>query len=184
MAFKTVVALDADTTISLGGVNKKTGKKNPTSAEGYYLGSRQVPSTKSKSGFDTLHFLQTPKGNLGVWGKTDLNKKLATVTPGNMIRMSFSKMVPTKNGDMYSFTVEFDAENSIDVSNLESAPEVEAADDLDAFVDDTAAEEYDDTEVEEEAPPVRRSASPTAGSAERAARVQALLGKNKGTRTA
>ena len=40
MAFKEVQSLEAENAISLGGRNKKTGKENPTKAEGYYLGSR------------------------------------------------------------------------------------------------------------------------------------------------
>ena len=69
MAFKQIQDLDADVTISMGGFNKKTKKKNPTTAEGYYLGSRKVASPKAKSGFASLHFLQTEDGNLGVWEK-------------------------------------------------------------------------------------------------------------------
>ena len=121
MAFKTVTDLSTDTMVSLGGFNKKTGKNNPTSIEGYFLGSRQVESKKSKTGFAYIYTLQTAKGNVGVWGKTDLDRKMQAVTPGQMIRASFDKMVATPNGEMYKFKVEVDADNTIEVSAAQSA---------------------------------------------------------------
>ncbi len=118
MGFTEVTSLDAEVTIALGGVNRKTGKKNPTEAEGYFLGSKKVESKKAKSGFAYIHILQTPKGNLGIWGKTDMDRKFAQVTPGTMIRVSFAKMVPTPNGEMYQFKLEVDKTNSIEVGDL------------------------------------------------------------------
>lgn len=115
MSFTEIASLDADTTIALGGVNKQTGKKNPTSVEGYYLGSRQVDGKRGKS---NLHFLQTNKGNVGVWGKTDLDRKLSGVLVGTMIRASFVGMTPTPKGDMYKFKVEIDKDNTIEVATL------------------------------------------------------------------
>src|SRR6185369_493523 len=103
MAYKSVIDLDAEVTISLGGINKQTRKPNPLQVEGYYLGNRQVTSTRAKSGFDYLYYFQTPKGNVAVWGNTDLTRKMASVTPGVMVRASFDKMQPTPNGDMYKF---------------------------------------------------------------------------------
>lgn len=118
MSFKEVQTLDADTTISLGGVDRKTGKKRPTQIEGYYLGKREVDSPKSKSGKASLHFLQTSKGNIGVWGKTDLDRKLDAVAPGTMVRATFTGMQGTPNGEMYKFKVEADESNTIDVADL------------------------------------------------------------------
>lgn len=118
MGFTEVQSLDADNTTAIGGVNKKTGKKNPLTAEGYYLGSRKVESRKAKSGYAYLHILQTPKGNLGVWGKTDMDRKLTTVAPGTMVRITHTGMQATPNGDMYKFKVEVDSSNSIEVGNL------------------------------------------------------------------
>lgn len=118
MAFKEVQTLDADTVIALGGTDRKTGKKRPQQIEGYYLGNRRVDSPKSKDGTALLHFLQTPKGNVGVWGKTDLDRKFQTVKPGTMVRATFTGMQPTPNGDMYKFKVETDDSNTIDVTEL------------------------------------------------------------------
>lgn len=116
MAFKEVTNLDADTTIALGGRNGKTGKANPTSVEGYYLGSKKVESRKAKTGFAQLHIIQTAKGNVGVWGKTDLDRKLGSVTPGTMIRASHVGMQATPNGEMYKYKVEVDSDNTIEVT--------------------------------------------------------------------
>lgn len=116
MAYKEVTDLSADVTFAIGGKNKKTGKENPTQVEGYYLGKRAVASPKSKSGTANIYFLKTQKGNVGVWGKTDLDRKLSTAVPGTMLRITLARMVPTPNGDMYSYKVEFDADNTIEVS--------------------------------------------------------------------
>lgn len=123
MAFTEIASLDTDVTTQIGGVNKKTGKKNPTTVEGYYLGSKKIDSKKSKSGYAYLHILQTPKGNIGVWGKTDMDRKLTTIEAGTMVRITFDKMVPTPNGDMYKFKVEADSANKADVSGLSEAVE-------------------------------------------------------------
>jgi len=119
MAFKTINTVDAEITTALGGFNKKTKKDNPTQVEGYYLGNKKVDSVKAKSGFAYLHVFQTAKGNLGVWGKTDMDKKLLSVTPGTMTRVTFAGTKPTKTGnDMYIYTVEVDEDNTIEVADL------------------------------------------------------------------
>ncbi len=180
MGFQEVASLDADTTVRLGGVDKKTGKKCPTTAEGYYLGAKEIASPKSKSGKASLHIFSTPAGNLGVWGKTNMDQKLRAVTPGTMTRVTFTGMQPTKNGDMYVFKVETDSENTIDVSALS------AATNTGGFDDDTSGDDYsertDDT-VEEDGPTEDEEdvkASAALAALERKAKVQAVLNRNKG----
>lgn len=139
MAFKKVADLSTDTVIQLGGVNKKTGKKNPTQIEGYFLGSKTVSTPKGDA---KIHTFQTPKGNIGVWGKTDLNSKLASAPTGSMVRATFDRMVPTKNGDMYRYNVEFDDSNTVEPASYEAASDS----------DDTSTEEesnFSDTEDED-----------------------------------
>lgn len=174
MAFKTLTSLDADTTISLGGFNKKTRKDNPTSVEGYYIGNRKVDSKKAKNGFCYIHFLQTPKGNLGVWGKTDLDRKLLQVTPGTMVRASFEKMVPTPNGEMYKYKVEVDDENAIEV-NLSEESTFDAPSDDDSQTVVSSDESDDDTDEDNE--DVVQQAALIA--AEKKAKVDAILNRNK-----
>jgi len=167
MGFKEVQSLDADIIIALGGKDKRTGKTNPKTAEGYYLGARKVESRKAKAGYSYLHFLQTEAGNLGIWGKTDLDRKLTTVTPGAMVRITQTSMQPTPNGDMYKFKVEVDLDNTIEVNistELATSSETEDTEDQDSEADESANE----------------GASLAAQqAAERRAKVQALLNKNK-----
>lgn len=168
MAFKELASLDAEVTTALGGRNKKTGKNNPTEAEGYYLGSRKV---ETKIGVANIHFLQTAKGNLGVWGKADLDRKILAVTPGTMVRITQSGMTPTPRGDMYKYKVEVDTDNTIEVSAAaEPTVTATAYDDGD---DDSSYEASEDEEDTYEAP--APAAKPQMSALERKAKVDALL---------
>lgn len=193
MGFNEVQSFDCDTTVSLGGINKETKKKNPIQVEGYFLGSKTVAG--GKFGDSVLHILKTPDGNLGVWGKTNLNQKLLSVTPGTMVRITQSGMVPTKNGDMYKYKVEVDTDNTIEVAAALAASSSEATEEA---AEETQAEfseeEPEEEELEEEeapvdeAPPARaaRPATKTAAvlpSATQQKKVRDLL-KGKSTRAA
>lgn len=178
MAFKEVSDLNAETTIALGGKNKQTGKDNPKQIEGYYLGSRQVDSKKSKSGKAYIYIFQTPKGNVGVWGKTDLDNKMKAAAPGCMIRITQNGMANTPNGEMYKYKVEVDDTNTIEVlggDNQQSAQEETTG----GYGGAGYGEEAEELDVEEEeveyTPPPRNTATSQAS----AARVQALLNKGK-----
>lgn len=170
MGFQQVTDLDAENTVAIGGTNKKTGKKNPSSVEGFYLGKRKVDSKKSKSGFCFIYYFQTPQGNVGVWGKTDLDRKMETVTPGLMVRASFDKMVPTPNGEMYKYKVEFDPDNTIEIQTLVAGEGNDTTTDYEENTDDTEqTEEVDEDELQAAA----------LLAAERRAKVQELLNKGK-----
>lgn len=181
MAFKEIQSLDAETTISLGGFNKKTRQDNPTQIEGYYLGTRYVPSQKSKNGKAAIHVFQTADGNVGVWGKTDLDRKMEAMTDkiGAMVRVTQKGTKPTKGGnDMYMFRVEVDLDNMIEVTAASQTIEAE----------ETSEEEYgddyeDDVNAEFDAPVTRRPTAPvqaaTVPDAARQAKVKALLAKSK-----
>lgn len=173
MAFKTVQSLDADNTVRLGGFDKKTKKDNPTTTEGYYLGKRVV--TGGKFGDSTLHFLQTPKGNLGVWGKSDMDKKLAAVAAGTMVRISFTGTRPTNKGnDQMIYKVEHDPENTIEVNiDMSSSNDSE-----ENYSDDSPTDTDDVMEDEDDEDTVQASAL---AALERKQKVEALLktGKSK-----
>lgn len=171
MGFKEVSSLDADVVIALGKKDKSTGKPYPKQAEGYFLGSRQV---ENKRGTSSLHFLQTAKGNLGIWGTTDLNRKLSQVTPGSMVRITSTGTKPTPNGDMYTYKVEIDSENSIEVS----AATAEVSDGADE-TEDTAFDDDGESTAYESDDGVEDSAVMVAQQAERKAKVQALFNKGK-----
>lgn len=181
MAFKEIQSLDAETTISLGGFNKKTRQDNPTQITGYYLGSKTVPSQKSKTGKAYIHIFQTVDGNVGVWGKTDLDRKMQALTEkvGVMVRVTQNGTKPTKGGnDMYIFRVEVDADNSIEVATTQQSYESEVVE------EEYSDESYDDdVNAEFDAPATRRPTAPvqaaTVPDAARQAKVKALLAKSK-----
>lgn len=175
MAYQTKFDGSTDKTIKLGGAG------NPSSLEGYFLGSKD---TQSDFGPGKLHIFQTEEGTVGVWGKTRMNGLLTKDLIGQMVLVSFTGMVPpSKKGRQpsYGYKVQHDPSNVIDTSgvNLKAAT---------ASDDDSESESYDSegsTETfEEEAPvvhappkaPARPASTP---SAERAAQVQALLNKNR-----
>lgn len=173
MGYKQVNDLSADLTISLGGRNKKTGKNNPTQVEGYYLGSRSVADNKKKSGISYIYFFKTKTGNIGVWGKTDIDRKMGSVTPGVMTRVTHTGMVDTPNGEMYKYSVEFDEDNTIEVVGSESVEE-EAVSSVEEREDELGSEELEALGDEEEL-----SLAAVTAAAERANKVKALLGNRK-----
>lgn len=178
MGFKEVIDLDCDVATALGGKDKKSGKNNPTQVEGYFVGSKEIPDKFSKTGKGYLHIFQTAEGRLGVFGKTDLNRKVKDIVPGTMARVTFTGTVPTKMGnDMAKFKVEVDSSNTIDLALSAGATSAAAADDAGDYHDD-----LDEEEIVDEVPPPRATkpakaaASPDAA---RQARVQALLNAGK-----
>lgn len=177
MAFTEVQDLDSDKTTALGGFNKTTGKANPTKAEGYFIGSKDVASKKARSGFAKLHILQTEDGKLGIWGKTDLDRKMQGVTPGTMVRITQNGKQATPNGDMYKYKVEVDASNTIEV-NVGTANRANE-DTSDAPDSEELVEEE---EVLDEPTPTRASKPARAATPPNAAdqaKVQALLSRGK-----
>lgn len=187
MSFKEVVDLDCETAISLGGFNKKQRKDNPTVIEGYFIGSKIVDSPKSKDGKAKLHIFQTSEGNVGVWGKTDLDRKMLSVSPGSMTRASFAGMAPSKNGEMYKYKVVQDLENTIDVAISPRNAPGETSEEYDHTQDQVdSLEELSNIEIEDdevnEAPaprPIAPKVPLKAPSADRQAAIQALLNKNR-----
>lgn len=181
MAFKEVVSLDCDIDYAIDGrMNKKTGKKNPTSIEGFFLGTKTVPG--SKYGDSTLHVFSTPDGNTGIWGKTDLNRKLRGVEPGLLVRAELTGKKNTSNGEMYTFRVQVDKEQSIEVGGLETHAATESAPSFSS--DDDFNQEFEDSEaeVEETALPPRAVAPKQPAqtpSLDQQAQVRALLSKRK-----
>ncbi len=168
--FKEVQSLDADTTVALGKKDKATGKPYPKQAEGYYLGSRVV---ENKRGESVLHFLSTDKGNLGVWGTTDLNRKLKAAPLGTMVRITSTGTKPTPNGDMYTYKVEFDDSNTIEVADLSSGNETAGNEVVSDESEDDQGEQPDGYDAEAEAAAAELLA------AEKAAKVQAILARAK-----
>lgn len=178
MAYKTVQTLDADVTITIGGVDKKTGKKNRTSAEGFYLGKRVVAG--SKYGDSNLYVFQTAEGNLGVWGKTDLDRKMGSAKLGQMTLIEYKGMKPSKNGDMHTYQVAQDADSSIDVSDIASEPTEESEDfPSEGYVGNDEDESDEDPDLDDAYEAPVAAAVQQESAAARKARVQAMLKKNQ-----
>lgn len=171
--FKEVASLDADVTIAIGKKDKKTGKAYPKTAEGYYLGKRTVEGKKGES---VLHFLQTEDGNLGVWGTTDLNRKLSQVKDGVMVRITSTGTKPTKNGDMYTYKVEVDASNTIEVDLSESSADEEGAGEDDGTY---GTDNEDDGNEEKEEDNSQALALAAAERAAQKAKVQEIMNRGK-----
>lgn len=173
MAYKTVADLNTDTAISIGGKDKN-GKANPTELEGYYLGAKTVKSEMSQTGVSKLHVFQTDKGNVGVWGKSKLDSSLASVTPGTMTMVTFTGLGKPSKGrkGAYLYQVQYDPDNTIEVDSTPLTTNASESEDFNNDEDDNFAEE-----AEYEAPP--RASVSAATAQDRAAKVQALLSKNK-----
>jgi hypothetical protein len=164
MSYKKIQSLDADKTTAVGGRDKKTGKTNPNQVEGYYLGKRVVTGARGDS---NLHFLQTAQGNLGVWGKTDMDRKLSSAQIGAITRITHVGMTKTPNGDMYRYDVEQDPDNVIDVSSLAPSESSSSEEEFDGGDDYEGG--YDNGDSSEE------TVRPALSAAERSAKVNALL---------
>lgn len=177
MGFKEISDLSADLTVSIGGTNRKTGKKNPNRIEGYYLGKREVNDAKKKSGKSYIYFFQTPDGNVGVWGKTDMDRKMTGVTVGAMAFIEFDKMQATPNGEMYKYRVGVDLDNTIEVDTL---PMGATSAGPEGFTDESRGTLIDeDEEVDDD------TASAAAAALERKRKLETLLnggGKGKSTK--
>lgn len=179
MAFKEKVIVECEKTIALGGFNKKLKKDNPIQIEGYFLGSKTVDSPKSKGGKAKLHVLLTAEGNVGVWGKTDLDRKLSSVNPGNMVRLTHDGMVPTKNGEMYRYKVEVDEDNTVAVEAIAPASSDYGSNE-DYEESSLESAEEDESEVSSYSAAPRAPSRPLATpSAEKQNAVRDLLRKNK-----
>ena len=171
MAFKRVPELSSNVTIKLGGKDA-SGKSNPTSLEGYYLGRREA---QSDYGAGVIHFFQTQEGNVGVWGKTNMNRLLSDERLGQMVRVTFTGMGKAAKGKSapYNYSVEYDEDETTDVSGIDlntSAHE----DAEDPSTDDDSPS--DEIQPPKAVAPARPLATPNASSA---AKVQALLNRNR-----
>lgn len=174
MAFKKIQTLEAETTTALGGVNNKTGKPNPTSIEGYLLGTKTITNADGQN--SKVHYFKTSKGNQAIWGKTNIDTQLAGITTGTMTRVTFEGKVKVKKGFMYKFLVETDEDNTIEVNSPKAAaPQASQAyeeEEEDSLAVDSE-EEIDAYESDESTQLVALAA------AEKKAKVAALLAKKK-----
>lgn len=157
--------LGTETVTQLGGINAKTGKPNPKSVEGYYLGFK---ATDSDFGPGKLHIFQTAQGNVGVWGKTNSNRQLTSDLVGNMVKLVFTGMGKASKGRKppYNYEVYEDKSDTIEVAPAAASTfgdNQESNDDTSADEVDYSQDESEDSDVttEEEALDVAPPARPT-----------------------
>ncbi len=198
MAFKKVMDLGTPTAYGLGELKEKKNPnkgKHPSQIEGYLLGFKDIPSKFSKTGFAKLWVFQTAQGNVGIFGKTDLDGKLNGVTLGTMTRATRTGSVPTNKGnDMITFSVEVDEENTVDVGSISQGEDhddgTSSNDDLD---NSQYADEPEESDVDAEEAPVDEVPPPRAQpprqiakapDADRQAKVNALLNRNRTSKSA
>lgn len=179
MGYENVVSLECDEIIALGGVSKKTGKANPKSIEGFYLGST-TRETKSGEKPSTVYVFSTEKGNIGVWGKTHLDRIMPGAKVGLMTLLTQEGTRPTKHMDMYLFNVKQDKTRSIDVGTVTSFDERSTDSAEESFGYDEGLpepEEVVETYVAPK-PPVKAAVTP---SAESQAKIRAALAARSAT---
>jgi hypothetical protein len=187
MAYKKKLDLVTDNAIQLGG--STAGKLNPTKIEGFYLGFKEVDG---EYGLGKLHIFQTLKGNVGVWGKTNLNRILTSHEKGMMCQVTFTGMGTAKKGKKpaYEYQLEYDDSLTIDVSGIDlSASEPESLEnssesDVGSYTapaDDDESNESVDESVTYSRPSAPKN-PPVGVSSAQQKRVQDLLNKNR-TRT-
>ncbi len=148
MALKAVPNFSSNIEVKIGGVDKKTGKPNPTSVKGYYLSTSVNPN--GKYGVSKSHFLQTPRGVELIWGKKNMDKQIEQYAkPGMMIEINYTGMRDTPKGAMHTFELKVDEDDTIDVvlprTNSAQADTANGGtDEEDNYENDDAEEETSD----------------------------------------
>lgn len=214
MAYKETSDLGCDKTYALGGIrtDKKTQKKfkNPKEVEGYYIGTKKGIDTGQDKP-SNLHLFEGEvkndkgeviyTGKVGIWGKTDLDRKAGQWKVGLMTKAYFDKMqdpnqVKGSRKPMYLYKSFQDPEN-VNLALVEAAGEAgqdvyEEEGKATAPAGTPAEEEVTEEEVyeeegsiEEEAPaadepapkPAQKPAKPAAPAADRQAAMQKLMAK-------
>lgn len=172
--------LDDVKSVTLGGVDKKTNKKNPTQVEGYYLRVESRPNRFNPDKPQNFYVFQTAEGQVGVYGKAGIDREMKKATLGVMTLIKDTGQVldTGKGNPMKVFQIAQDKANVLDADSL-AASNVAPQSDEDYV---SESEEADEEESIEEAPPARPVAPKVplkAPSAERQAALQALLSKTR-----
>lgn len=115
--------------VALGGVDKKSGKRNPTELEGYYIRREEKPNKFNPGKPQSFYVFETKEGQVGLFGKAGIDREMKKASIGVMTKViDTGKLLDTGKGNpMRVFEVFQDSANRIEVSE-ETAP-VEVADD-------------------------------------------------------
>lgn len=115
---KEVVRVEADTLVTLGKINKVTGKPYLKQLEGYLIGHTALTGLHIKDA--VVWFIKTNKGNVGLYGRIDLNRKLQLVTAGTYVRITSIGL--NEQGTIYLYKVEYDSANTIELNKSRVKP--------------------------------------------------------------
>lgn len=176
-------ALGEVTVVTLGGINKTTGKKNPTELEGYLLGIEDRANKFNPGKPQKFYLFQTKDGEVGVYGKAGIDSVLRGARLGAMTKLvSTGETLDTGKGfPMKVFKAFQDKTNFIDIGPT-NAPAEAAAQDSYTGIDEEVAQDDSDDSLFDETPPARPVAARTplaTPDAARQAKVQALLAKSR-----
>lgn len=150
MALRKIVDLNAESTVAMDEVGQNLS--------GYYLGFKTV---QGGFGPSKLHVFQGEGGTVGAWGGAQLDAKLATVPKGflTFVTLNALSVIKNKKRTPKGYDVEFDDEQSIDVSNVavnlssepkdeQELPEETSGEPADTDQDEPEAEEEEETQPE------------------------------------
>lgn len=160
--------------VALGGIDKKTGKKNPTELEGYYLRREEKPNKFNPVKPQSFYVFETKEGPQGLFGKAGIDREMKKATLGVMTKVvDTGKLLDTGKGNpMRVFEVFQDSSNAIDPESVTAPAAEEPADD---------EPEHDDEDGEEVAAyvatPVRAPSRPAAVSTASVSSAQSLLSR-------
>jgi hypothetical protein len=137
--------------VSLGGVDKKTGKKNPVELEGYYIRKEEKPNKFNPTKPQSFYVFETKDGPVGLFGKAGIDREMKKANVGVMTKVvDTGKLLDTGKGNpMRVFEVFQDSSNTIDVAQVETS-DLEYADESEA----------DDEESTVHSEPVRAPSRP------------------------
>lgn len=178
MAYRELTTLQCDKYLKLGGLNEKTGEKNPTVFEGYFLAKKTGKSNLDPNKDAYLYVFKTREGNVGINGTKSINDGMEAAVPGQMTMITFIGVKALKAGKkMNLYTINQDDTNTIAVS---TPTPVQASRDEE---EDSEENSNDDTTEENDYEAEEQAAKSALAAAERKANVDALLKGNKGSST-
>lgn len=165
--------------VVLGGVDKASGKRNPSELEGYLLSVEQRPNKFNPAKPQNFYIFQTKEGNKGVYGKAGIDSVLKGARLGAMTKLvATGQTLDTGKGNpMKVFKGFQDKTNTVDVSAIDFSTESHS--DAEADIAEYDAVEEDHVEAYSAIAPSRPIARPSAPSADKAAAVQALLSSRR-----
>lgn len=216
MAYQETNDLGCDRTFALGGVrtDKKTNKKykNPKEVEGFFLGTKKGIDTGNDKPSNLHIFEGTVKndkgetiftGKVGIWGKTDLDRKAAQWKLDLMTKAFFDKMqdpsdVKRGRQAMYLYKAFQDPDNVNPNGTAVAGGEEVYEDDSPAAAEEEVAETEGEEAYEEEAAldaeetlvdepaakPATKAAKVATPAADRQAAMQKLVGNKPAAKSA